>query len=68
MAQRSHRRWDGSRFEELSGCPKVLKLEPVLNEPGDRINAALSKANATLSEADCLLRHASRDALHASHG
>lgn len=53
---------------EESGCRTPYKLEPVLDEPGNIINAALGKANATLGEAGRLLHNAGCDALHASHG
>ena len=59
--------WRGSRYVKVSGCRTPYKLEPVLDEPGNIINATLGKANATLGEAGRLLHNAGCDAFHASH-
>ena len=66
MARRPRQRWNGSRYENESGCRISLRLEPILDELGNGIDATFSQAYSTFSQAYCLLGHAGCHALHAS--
>ena len=68
MAQHPPRFWRGSRYEKQCGCRTPWKLEPILNEAGDTVNAALGKVNPALCKAARLLHHGGCYAFHASHG
>ena len=50
MARCTPPAWRGSRYLE-NGCRTPYELEPVLDETGNAINAALGETDTTLSEA-----------------
>ena len=53
---------------ERAAAERHYKLEPVLDETSNTINAALGETDTTFSKARRLLYDAACDALHASNG